>query len=253
MKQYNIKCLKEKAIRLLIATTALMLLSQVLYAQEDYVFYLQKARQRLAEGDCIRAEQSYNTYKDLTGKSDASVERGIRDCQSMNGSQKPATTNIAPKPIEPFTVNYRVKRASYSLDRRDNAEAREMLVDKIASGDIIKGFKIDVWVGPDIATEHVNDLANAYANAVEKDLIMLLKKCNKDYNTYLFETNAHGVDWDTFLFLVENSNISNKDVIIYQLNNSSDKEETIESLVSIYPQLEKEILPLLRRVQVYVY
>ena len=82
---------------------------------------------------------------------------------------------------------------------------------------------------------------------------MLLKKCNKDPNAYLFETNAHGVDWNTFLFLVENSNISDKDAIIYQLNNSSDKEDTIEALVSIYPQLEREILPLLRRVQVYVY
>ena len=93
MKQYIIKCLKEKAIRLLIATTALMLLSQVLYAQEDYVFYLQKARQRIAEGDCIRAEASYNTYKEMTNKTDNNLERQIQDCKSgtqsntQNGSQ----------------------------------------------------------------------------------------------------------------------------------------------------------------------
>lgn len=57
-----------KTIRLLIVTIALMSLSQVLYAQEDYDFYLQKARQRIAEGDCSRAKTSYNTYKEMTKK-----------------------------------------------------------------------------------------------------------------------------------------------------------------------------------------
>lgn len=88
MKQYIIKCLKEKAIRLLIATTALMLLSQVLYAQEDYVFYLQKARQRIAEGDCDGAQRNYSVYKDLAKKTDQSLEQMIAEC----GSDAPLTS-----------------------------------------------------------------------------------------------------------------------------------------------------------------
>lgn len=238
-----------KAFVKLVLTIALMVFSRTIFAQDDYDFYLQKARQRLSEGDCIRAEQSYNTYKDLTGKSDATVERGIRDCQSNNGVQKPFIS----KPVEPFTVSYIVKKNTFSLERKDNAVAREMLVDKIASGAIIKGFRIDVWIGPDISSEHTNDLAYAYGNAIEKDIITLLKKCGRNPKEYLFETNAHGVDWETFLFFVENSTIKDKYAIMNQLNNSNDKEVTLEELLALYPEFEKEIMPLLRRVQVYVY
>ena len=51
-------------------------------AQEDYDFYLQKARQRLAEGDCTRAEASYNTYKDMAHKTNKEIERLIVECKS---------------------------------------------------------------------------------------------------------------------------------------------------------------------------
>ena len=73
-----------KLVKLLIATIALMSLSPVLFAQEDYDFYLQKARQRLAEGDCTRAEASYNTYKDMAHKTNNEIERLIEVCK--NGS-----------------------------------------------------------------------------------------------------------------------------------------------------------------------
>lgn len=211
---------------------------------EDYDSYLRRAQQRLNEGDCAHAETNYNLYKRLTGKIDIMVEKEIRDC---------LTINSAAKSIEPFTVFYNIKKNSVFLDRRDNAVARAMLVDKIASGAIIKGFRIDVWIGPDISSEHTNDMAYAYGNAIEKDINTLLKKCGRDPKEYLFETNAHGVDWETFLFFVENSTIKDKYAIMNQLNNSNDKEVTLEELLALYPEFEKEIMPLLRRVQVYVY
>lgn len=60
----------------------LLLVSDVLVAQEDYDFYLQKARQRLAEGDCSRAEVSYYTYKDLAHKTNKEIERLIEECKN---------------------------------------------------------------------------------------------------------------------------------------------------------------------------
>lgn len=54
---------------------------------QDYDFYLQKARQRLAEGDCSRAEASYNTYKDLSHKTNKEIERIIEECKSAWLSQ----------------------------------------------------------------------------------------------------------------------------------------------------------------------
>ena len=49
-------------------------------AQSEYDVYLQKARQRLAEGDCEGARKNYNVYKELTQKTDKSLERGIAEC-----------------------------------------------------------------------------------------------------------------------------------------------------------------------------
>lgn len=60
---------------------AFLSFAQVDYAQE-YNFYLQKARQRLAEGDCTRAEASYNTYKDLTHNTNKEIEQLIEECKS---------------------------------------------------------------------------------------------------------------------------------------------------------------------------
>lgn len=66
----------------------LLLVSDVLVAQDDYGFYLQKARQRLAEGDCDGAQRNYNVYKDLAKKTDKTLEQMIAEC----GSDAPLTS-----------------------------------------------------------------------------------------------------------------------------------------------------------------
>ena len=69
-------------IKTLIIALALLSFThtQIVYAQ-DYDFYLQKARQRLAEGDCSRAEASYNTYKEMTQNIDKEFEGRLRECK----------------------------------------------------------------------------------------------------------------------------------------------------------------------------
>ena len=69
-----------KTIRLFVLTLALLVFTPIVYAQE-YDFYLQKARQRIAEGDCEGAQRSYNVYKDLSKKTNNEIERQIENCQ----------------------------------------------------------------------------------------------------------------------------------------------------------------------------
>lgn len=71
-------------IKKIIIAFVLLSVSRVVNAQQDYDFYLQKARQRLAEGDCTRAEVSYNTYKDMAHKTNKEIEQLIEECK--NGS-----------------------------------------------------------------------------------------------------------------------------------------------------------------------
>ena len=68
---------------------ALSVFSTLAYAQDDYGFYLQKARQRLAEGDCEGATRSYNVYKDLSKKTNSEIERQIENCSG--GAQQSQT------------------------------------------------------------------------------------------------------------------------------------------------------------------
>lgn len=69
-------------IKLLIIAFALSVFSTSAIAQDDYDFYLQKARQRIAEGDCSRAEMSYNTFKDLSHKTNKEIEQLIEECKN---------------------------------------------------------------------------------------------------------------------------------------------------------------------------
>ena len=68
-----------KTIKLFVMTLALLVFTPIVYSQ-DYGFYLQKARQYLTEGDCDGAQRSYNVYKDLSKKTDKSMEKMIAEC-----------------------------------------------------------------------------------------------------------------------------------------------------------------------------
>ena len=122
MKQYIIKCLKKKAIKSLIATTALMFLSQVLYAQDDYGFYLQKARQRLAEGDCEGAQRNYNVYKDIAKKTDKSLERMLAEC----GSDAPLT------PEELKSAGFRFLKQNNKVTVINQSDNQETIITNVS-------------------------------------------------------------------------------------------------------------------------
>lgn len=69
----------------------LLFACNTIWAQDDYSFYLQKARQSLAEGDCDGAQRSYNVYKDLAKKTDNAIEQMIANCGSQRVDDKPLT------------------------------------------------------------------------------------------------------------------------------------------------------------------
>ena len=70
----------SRCLRCIAAAMLLHGLHVPLLAQEDYDKYLQKAWQRLEEGNCNAAQRNYDVYKELTHKEDALVEKGIKDC-----------------------------------------------------------------------------------------------------------------------------------------------------------------------------
>ena len=126
--------------------------------------------------------------------------------------------------------------------------------DKINAGEEIKGFRIEGWASPEGELDHNNGLADDRAAAAEKDIKAQLKKAKKAAADYEYNAKGNGPDWDTFMTLVENSNIADKDAILNVIRNAgANREEEIKNMINVYPELEKDILPLLRRAEVYIF
>ena len=108
-------------------------------------------------------------------------------------------------------------------------------------------FKVEAWASPEGEEGHNHELSNNRDNAAEKQMKKLAKKTE-----ITIQGEGKGEDWQTFIQLVQNSDLKDKDAIINNINNSSNKQRTVKEMCAIYPQLEKDILPQLRRAEVFV-
>lgn len=165
---------------------------------------------------------------------------------------EPEPEVIVPEPTPDF-IYYFSKNSDNIRNTDLNKAARAIADEKIKSGEEINTFRIEAWASPEGELSLNNNLANDRAAAANKDIKARLKKAKKSANDYTFEVNGNGPDWDTFMTLVENSNIADKDAILNVIRKAgANKEQEIKNMINVYPELEKDILPLLRRAEVYI-
>jgi Flp pilus assembly protein TadD/outer membrane protein OmpA-like peptidoglycan-associated protein len=84
-------------------------------------------------------------------------------------------------------------------------------------------------------------------NKDKKAVKAAVEAAGKDVNMVL---QHHGPDWNGFLKNVQASNIKDKDKILNVINSNADalkKEQEIRNMILIYPEIEKDLLPSLRR------
>jgi len=151
-----------------------------------------------------------------------------------------------PKEVEVLKLTYFFNKDKYNInDRRKlNKEADAAFAELLKGGET--NFIIKAWASPEGEDGHNNELSSNRANAAEKQMVKLAKKAAVDFNG-----RGCGPDWNKFVELVRNSDLKDKDAIVNNINNSSNKERTIREMCDIYPQIEKDILPQLRRAEVY--
>ena len=134
--------------------------------------------------------------------------------------------------------------------------------------DLYKGWKvksIDIqgWASPEGEETFNQGLSEHRAQTMEKYVKTKIKReLRKKDNSFAFKNiddltfnlNANGPDWNGFMKAVQNSNISDKSAILNVVNSAdeSKKEEEIRNMIQIYPELERDILPPLRRAELYV-
>ena len=87
-------------------------------------------------------------------------------------------------------------------------------------------------------------------NKNKKEVKEKIEAAGKDVS---FVLNHHGPDWNGFLEKVRASDIKDKDKILNVINSAADekkKEQEIRNMILIYPQIEENMLPPLRRAEI---
>jgi len=147
--------------------------------------------------------------------------------------------------VKKLTYFFNKDRYNIADRKKLNKEADAAFTDLLNAGE--KEFEIRAWASPEGEEGHNNELSNNRDNAAEKQMMKLAKKAEITING-----KGYGEDWETFKQLVKDSDLKDKDAILNNINNSSNPQKTIKEMCAIYPQLEKDILPQLRRAEIYV-
>ena len=223
-KHYCMPYQEEMANSELMADPMFYIYDGVIYPTQDEIvkntYFTQGATEKLADGVIVKDEYEIQTVYDTIVK-----ERAVKK------------------------LTYFFNKDKYNIaDRRKlNKEADAAFKDLLNSGET--KYEIRAWASPEGEEGHNNELSNNRANAADKQMRDLISKAKKEGIN--IDGKGYGPDWNTFVELVQNSNLKDKDAILNNINSSNNKERTIKEMCAIYPQLENEILPQLRRAEVY--
>ena len=149
------------------------------------------------------------------------------------------------QPVKKLTYFFNKDKYNIGDRKKLNNEADAAFKDLLKAG--VTEFEIKAWASPEGEEGHNQELSNNRDNAAEAQMKKLAKKT--DIN---ITGKGYGEDWNTFIELVQNSDLKDKDAIINKINNSGNKQQAVKEMCAIYPQLEKDILPQLRRAEVFV-
>ena len=149
--------------------------------------------------------------------------------------------------------------------KEESKQKRDALWDFVRQGYEIKEINIDGWASPEGEETFNEGLSERRSNTAHTYMISNLKKIVKEMDTLVpFENPGeditwnvahHGPDWNGFLTKVRNSDIEDKNMILNVINSAetpAKKEQEIRNMIVIYPTLEEDILPPLRRAEMVV-
>jgi outer membrane protein OmpA-like peptidoglycan-associated protein len=158
-----------------------------------------------------------------------------------------------------FVVNKHDLAMNLPLNKKEeNIAALKAVTKNMEMGHAIKDITIAGWASPEGEETFNNGLSEKragtaidYLNGEFKK--MLKKKGNmlpiKDVKELNYAKSGNGPDWNGFMAAVEASSIKDKNAILNVVRsaNPAQREQEIRNMILIYPELEKDILPPLRR------
>jgi tetratricopeptide (TPR) repeat protein len=156
-----------------------------------------------------------------------------------------------------YVINKSVVRNS-ELKKDNMKEFKEEVTDASKNDRVdIKGAKISSYASPDGAVDLNTKLSENRGKSAQGYLKKTLKKLNiegSDAEQFL-QVVSTAEDWDGFKKLMEESTIQDKDLILRVLSMHSDpdvREKEIKNIAAAFEEIKVEILPKLRRSQMYI-
>jgi outer membrane protein OmpA-like peptidoglycan-associated protein len=210
------------------------------------------------DGKVVAEGLKGNTYtaENLeAAKYDVEVTPNCGDGLISNTTSASGSGEITP-PREPIAIFYfEYQSATLKTKAKMNDIALKALAEQLLSGKEITGFEIEGWASPENADGNNAQLSADRAKAVEDAIKNQLKKMKLNDQNFTFEGTGFGSDFATFEELVAGSNIKDKKEILNVIKNAGSnakKEQEVHTMKNVYNELEKDILPLIRRAEVFV-
>ena len=157
------------------------------------------------------------------------------------------------------TINYSVNASGVRGSELRDTDWQELktLIKMAASADSVTltGVNIESYASPEGEITLNEDLASDRAGSAAKAMANELKRSKIATNDAFYNEAPKGEDWNGFKSLMRASSIADKDLILRVLEMYSDKnkrEEEIRNIAKTYKEIEKDILPELRRSQMVV-
>jgi tetratricopeptide (TPR) repeat protein len=159
-----------------------------------------------------------------------------------------------------FQVNLAQLNMKLPLNKKDeNFNMLQNNTTDVDKGWELKDITINGWASPEGEETFNEGLSQKRAETAKKFMDDKMKKAAKanpaiDPATANYVIKANGPDWNGFMKAVQNSTIQDKSAILNVINSAdqSKKEEEIRNMILIYPEIERDILPPLRRAEIVV-
>ncbi|MBC8319837.1 MAG: hypothetical protein H8E34_03845 [Bacteroidetes bacterium] len=141
----------------------------------------------------------------------------------------------------------------------NNLNALKNNIGDMEKGWLLDDITIDGWASPEGEETFNKGLSERRAQTALKYMESKITKAAKKNELIVtegidFVVTSNGPDWNGFMKAVKNSDIKDKNAILNVINSADQtkKEEEIRNMILIYPEIERDILPPLRRAEIKV-
>ncbi len=157
-----------------------------------------------------------------------------------------------------INYEYNASRVRRGELRDDDMVAMKDFIAFAADHDsvMLKRTSVSAYASPEGEITLNEDLALERAESANDAVARLLKRAKLDVEDGFFGNSPKGEDWEGFQSMMRASDIEDKDLILRVLSMYNDKnrrEEEIKNIAKTYQEIEKEILPALRRSMITLY